>query len=234
MAEDKINLIKKSPIFNNLPEEALQSIAYEAEISLFKKREIIYLPASENNAIYLLASGKAKISRLSEDGREIIIEIINSGEIFGEAAIFSNTSRENMASALEKSLVLRFEAKTFKRFLAKFPQLLAHMLNFIAEKKRNLENKIEDLAFRNVPSRLARVLLQMADIDGQKLNGQIRIQTRLSQQEIGNLIGSTRETTSHFLNRLKKIGFIDFGKREINILDHEKLKELGERLISLN
>jgi CRP/FNR family cyclic AMP-dependent transcriptional regulator len=234
MAEDKINLIKKSPIFNNLPEEALQSIAYEAEISLFKKREIIYLPASENNTIYLLASGKAKISRLSEDGREIIIEIINSGEIFGEAAIFSNTSRENMATALEKSLVLRFEAKTFKRFLDKFPQLLAHLLNFIAEKKRNLENKIEDLAFRNVPSRLARVLLQMADIDGQKLNGQIRIQTRLSQQEIGNLIGSTRETTSHFLNRLKKIGFIDFGKREINILDHEKLKELGERLISLN
>jgi CRP/FNR family cyclic AMP-dependent transcriptional regulator len=234
MTEDKINLIKKSPIFNNLPEEALQSIAYEAEISLFKKREIIYLPASENNSIYLLASGKAKISRLSEDGREIIIEIINSGEIFGEAAILSNNSRENMASALEKSLVLRFEAKTFKRFLAKFPQLLAHLLNFIAEKKRNLENKIEDLAFRNVPSRLARVLLQMADIDGQKLNGQIRIQTRLSQQEIGNLIGSTRETTSHFLNRLKKIGFIDFGKREINILDHEKLKELGERLISLN
>jgi CRP/FNR family cyclic AMP-dependent transcriptional regulator len=234
MNEDKINLIKKSPIFNNLPEEALQSIAYEAEISLFKKREIIYLPASENNTLYLLASGKAKISRLSEDGREIIIEIINSGEIFGEAAIFSNNCRENMATALEKSLVLRFEAKSFKRFLDKFPQLSAHLLNFIAEKKRNLENKIEDLAFRNVPSRLARVLLQMADIDGQKLNGQIRIQTRLSQQEIGNLIGSTRETTSHFLNRLKKIGFINFGKREINILDREKLKELGERLISLN
>jgi len=231
---EKLFVLKNSSLFRTLPDEILRSISQEAIVTFHKKREIIYLPASERNHIYLLAKGKVKISRLSEDGREIIIEIINPGNVFGEMAIFSEDERNNMATALDKSIILRFEARSLKKLLNKFPEFALNMLNLIAAKKRNLENKIEDLAFRNVPSRLARVLLQMADIYGQKDNGHIRIPARLSQQEIGNLIGSTRETTSHFLNRLKKIGFIDFGKKEINILDHQKLKELGERLISLN
>lgn len=231
---EKLFVLKNSSLFRNLPEENLRYISREAVVAFHKKREIIYLPASDRNYIYLLAKGKVKISRLSEDGREIIIEIVNPGSIFGEMAIFSEGERNNMATTLEKSTVLRFEAKDIKKLLNNFPQFALSMLSLIADKKRCLENQIEDLAFRNVPSRLARVLLQMADIYGKKDNGHIRIPARLSQQEIGNLIGSTRETTSHFLNRFKKIGFIDFGKKEINILDHQKLKELGERLISLN
>jgi len=231
---EKISVIKKSPLFENLPEEILRYISKESLVSYYKKREIIYLPADEREYVYLLAKGKVKISRLSEDGREIIIEIVNPGEAFGEMAILSEDDRNNMATALEKSVILRFEVEDLRQLLYKSPQFALNVLKFLAEKKINLENKIEDLAFRNVPSRLAKVLLRMADIYGQKLNGHIRIPTHLSQQEIGNLIGSTRETTSHFLNRLKKIGFINFGKKEINIIDWEKLKELSESIISLN
>ena len=231
---EKLSILKNSYLFQSLPDEMLQSISREAIITFHKKREIIYLPSSDRNYVYLLAKGKIKISRLSEDGREIITEIANPGDIFGETALFSENETDNMATALEKSTVLRFEAKELKKLLAKFPQFALNMLRFAAEKKRDLENKIEDLALKNVASRLARVLLQMADIYGQKFNDYIRIPARLSQQEIGNLIGATRETTSHFLNLLRKVGFIDFGKKEINILDREKLRELSECLISLN
>jgi len=90
-----------------------------------------------------------------------------------------------------------------------------------------LESKLEDLAFRNVPARLAKFLLEEAASRGNGIGGTIVLPSHYSQQEIGSMIGSTRETTSHFLNNFRKSGLIDFNKRLISILNPEKLAELS-------
>jgi CRP/FNR family cyclic AMP-dependent transcriptional regulator len=229
-----IDILRRNPIFASLGKEDIEILLKKGAYRGFKKRDIIYFAGDASVEVFFLVEGKLKLSRIFEDGREIIIDIVNANELFGEEAVIASGNRENMATALEDVLLISFEAKVVRALAKRNAALAFSLFELVNERRMVLERKVEDLAFRNVPSRLARMLLKLAEDYGKNLGEGIVISTKLSQQEIGNLIGSTRETTSHFLNHFKKIGFIDFNKRVINILDKHKLEELKEQLVPLN
>jgi len=231
---EEVEDLKRFDIFAGLTDSELKSLEEAITQKRYEKRDIIYLPGDARAGIFLLHRGKVKISKLSEDGREITIEIYKAGDVFGEHALIEGGERQNMASALEPSYISQISNSQMQVLMKQIPTLSFNIAKLMGLRRMSIERKLEDLVFRNVPSRLAKLLLSLAHKYGVELGQSILINTKLSQQELGNMIGSTRETTSHFLNQFRKVGFIDFKKRAINILDKEKLKQLGDELISLN
>lgn len=229
-----IEALKQFGIFTGLTDSELESLSEAITLKRYKKRDIVYLPGDKREGIFLLHKGKVKVSRLSEDGRELTMEIYKEGDIFGEHALIEEGEHQSMASALELSYISQISKSQMQVLMKQIPTLSYNIAKLMGLRRMSLEKKVEDLVFRNVPSRLAKLLLNLAHKYGVELGRSILINTKLSQQELGNLIGSTRETTSHFLNQFRKVGFIDFDKRVINILDKEKLEQLGDQLISLN
>jgi len=231
---EEVDGLKQFDIFAGLTDAELESLAKAITQKKYEKREIIYLPGDPREGIFLLNRGKVKVSRLSEDGREITIEIYKDADVFGESALIQGGEHQSMASALELSSIWQISTSQMLSLMKQIPTLSFNIAKLMGLRRLTIERKLEDLVFRNVPSRLAKLLLNLAHKYGVELEQSILINAKLSQQELGNMIGSTRETTSHFLNQFRKVGFIDFKKRAINILDMEKLKQLGDELISLN
>ncbi len=219
--QHKINLLSE------LDSEELAEVLRFAVVHTYDRRDVLYLPGDERSHLYLLLEGMVKLVRLSEDGREIIIATAEAGELFGELAIITTIEHETMAEMMTPGRVATIGVESFRELISSMPKLSFLMARIIGARRRMLESKIEDLAFRNVPARLAKFLLEQAASTGMTAGGTIRLPTRFSQQEIGSMIGSTRETTSHFLNDFRKSGLIDFDKRLIDILNPSRLAELS-------
>lgn len=210
-----------------LSSEELQEIFKAAVIESYQRRDVLYLPGDPRTHVYLVLDGSVKLSRLSEDGREIIITIAAAGELFGELAVVQAGKHDTMAEMMSNGKVAEITVNDFVELLERMPRLSFLIARVIGMRRMLLENKLEDLAFRNVPARLAKFLLEEAASRGRRAGHVIQLPSCYSQQEIGSMIGSTRETTSHFLNNFRKSGLITFNKRIISILNPEKLAELS-------
>lgn len=225
---DKIWYLKRINIFEDAGDSCLQRIDKYAIHKYLKKKEPIYLPGDKSDKVYLLKEGRVKVSKLSEDGREMTLEILEPGEIFGESAIFNDDDRRTtMAEALDDAMVCIMYQNEFEEILKRQPDLAMKFTREIGSKSREMESKLEDMVFRNVPARLAHLLLKLEKKHGKKLPSGIKLDVTLTHLEIANLIGSTRETTTTTLNNLKDEGLINVKNRNIYITDKEGLRELA-------
>lgn len=205
--------------------EALDRIT---SMSSVKKKEPIYLPGDLSRQVYLLKSGRVKISRITEDGREVTLALLRPGEIFGELEVLEETPRDTMAEALDDVELCIIQREDFLKILRAKPDLSIRLTKLIGFRLRNIESRIEELVFRDVPARLARLLMEMAKEFG-KQEGEregVRIGARLTHQEIANLIGSTRETVSATLGEFKRQGLLHLDGHSIRITHREKLARL--------
>lgn len=214
-------------IFREISPEELQDLLSVSVIEDYNRRDVLFLPGDARSHVYLVLEGIVKLARLSEDGREIIVATIEAGELFGELALVHDGEHDTMAEMMSKGKIAVISAREFEELVRKMPKLSFILARIMGIRRMMLESKLEDLAFRNVPARLAKFLLEQAAgldaVPGQE----IRVPSQFSQQEIGSMIGSTRETTSHFLNDFRRSGLIDFNKRQINIINPEKLAAMS-------
>lgn len=225
---DKIWYLKKINIFKGLSEEEMHYIDHVSTMKHYAKKEPIFLPADPGDRVYLLKKGRVKIARLSEEGKELILAVLNTGEIFGEAAIFDTDARSNMAETLEDAYICEISKKDFEELLAKKPELALRLTKLVGLRRQQLEMKIEDLIFRNVQGRLVHLLLNLMRSYGVKKDTGILIDIKLTHAQIANLIGATRETTTLYLNQLKAQGLLDFEKRKILVLKPQLLAKALE------
>ncbi len=226
--KSKIWYLKYFDLFSELPDEDLKFLDQISYMMKFPKREYIYFPEDPANTIFLLKEGRVKISLLTEKGRELTLAILDPGEVFGELALVEEGNRQTLAEALEDTLICVIKREDFKKLLKKQPDLALKIIKLIGLRRRAIESKIEYLVFRDVPARLAHLLLSLAEEYGVKTSEGIKLRVRLTHQEIGNLIGATRETTTAALNRLKELRLIDFRLRHLIIVDKNKLQQLTE------
>ncbi len=217
----KINLLSE------LSSEDMHKLINASAINDYDRREVVYLPGDERTHVFLVLEGIVKLARLSEDGREIIITTAEAGEMFGELALVNPGPHDTMAEMMSDGKIAAIDVHTLEEIMIDVPRLSLIIARVMGYRRMLLESKLEDLAFRNVPARLAKFLLEEAANRGSGNGGAIVLPSQYSQQEIGSMIGSTRETTSHFLNNFRKSGLIDFNKRLISILNPEKLAELS-------
>ncbi len=191
----------------------------------YDKKDLIYLPGDVSDQVYLLKEGRVKISKLSEDGREITLVILEPGEIFGESALIGDKeTRSTVAEALENAYLCVISRRDFEEFINNKPELALSVTKLIGFRRRQIENMLEDLVFRGVHERLALLLLRLAERHGKEVDGKNLIDISLTHYDYANLIGSTRETTTACLNDFKREGLIEFQKRKVVIINEKGLK----------
>ena len=190
----------------------------------FKKKDMIFLPGDQGDNVYLLKAGVVKISKYSDNGKEIILGMVNPGEIFGEMALIEKGPRDHVAEALMDSYVCIIHRNNFNRYLQHNPEMSLRLTKIFGLKFKTLGQKVEDLVFRNVYQRLATLILHLHDAYGYQKNDKTYIYIKLTHYDIASLIGSTRETTTASLNDFKREGLIGFDGRKLVILDKEGLE----------
>jgi CRP-like cAMP-binding protein len=229
MQEDKRVLwyLKKVPLLGELAVEAMSSLADTVEMKEIRRRQVIYLPGDPGSAVFLVNGGRVKVSKVTRDGKELTLAYRGPGEIFGETCLIDGGPREEMAEAMENALVTEIQRPEFERLLQTQPMLGYRMTKVLAQRRREVESKIENLVFKDVNSKLAELLLRLASEYGVDDSRGTLVALKITHQEMANLIGSTRETVSLTLAQFKRKGLIQTEGRKVIIADREGLRALA-------
>lgn len=200
----------------------------EVKETKYKRGETIYLPGDPSDAVYFVKMGRVKLSHRDKGGKSVTLRVCEPGEPFGEMAAIGQEVRHLEATALDDVWVCWVGREKFTRFAEAHPQIALRIAKFIGLHRQELENRLEELLFLDVPTRLARTLLKLADKHGRELDDGIQIQIRITHRELAELIGTTRETTTAELNRLKREGIVTRKLGKLLITSPKRLQLLSE------
>ena len=189
-----------------------------------KKHESIYLNGGDCEEMYILKEGTVKIGKMSCDGKEMIKSIIHSGTIFGESGVMGIKSYDNSAKAMEHNVrYYMISISDFKSFLEADSELCWKVISGIGKKLRYAEQRLESLVFKDARERIIDFLIDNANNIGQKIGYETLIRHSLTQQDIANFTGTSRQTVTSVLNDLKKTNQIYFKRKSILIRDMASL-----------
>lgn len=227
MERTKLWYLKKFNFFETMSEGDMEKVSQMVTDSYVKKKQPIFLPGDPSENLYLLKEGRVKITRIDESGKEFTLTLLEPGEIFGELGLFDDAPRETTAVAMEDSVICMMKRQDFENYAANKPELTFKLSKIMGLRLRQIENRIQEMLFRDVPSRLARLILRLIDRHPRETKRGIRLDIKLSQQELANLIGATREMTSSVLNSFKKEGWIAIESKFIYLLNRKALEKIA-------
>ena len=216
------------PMLAALSDETQGKLERTAEQRQYRRRQVIHFPDQSADSVYLLCDGRVKLSRVSDQGREVTLYLIENNGIFGEAGLIGqNQTYDMMSETLQDSHVVVFKRAELANALSGSPAATHQLLTLINERRGAAESAIADLIFLEVPKRLAKLLIRLNDSHGSKSgrNGNL-IKAKFTHQELANMIGSTRETTTLILNEFKRQGVLDFAGRRIVVKETGQLEEI--------
>jgi len=221
------SLLKKIPFLSALTAPHLRDVyrlAREVELSagqpLFAKRE-------DADAMFIVLGGRIKIFTHAAGRKRKTFAYLKRGEFFGEMSLVEGTTRTASAQAVEPSRLLLIRKRDFQRLLAHDPKLALYLLRTVCERLRRANEEIEGLLFRNILGRVARVMLDLAKRSGEPLNGcGLVFKERYTQQELADLVGTTREPLTRALSSLRRAGLVGTHEGRYCVPDPSKLSGL--------
>jgi len=218
---DKLEYLSAMKIFQDLGQEELQAIERATTMMNCPAGRVFYIPGETGEALFLLKKGRVQLYCLSPDGRKLTVKILEPMTFFGEMAILGQGMYNTFAEALDDCLICVMSRQDVIRLLLGKPQVAARICEELARRAMEAEQRLEELAFKNVEARLAGLLVRLAG-DGDEVMG-------YSHQELAELLGIYRETVTHVLSQLKARGWIDIQRKRIRLLDRARLIELSNR-----
>lgn len=225
-SSEKLWFLKNILLFSSMSPREMQEMERITTMQTVKKQQPLYLPGDPSNSVYLLKSGRVKVAKADASGREVTFDIIEAGEIFGELEVLGAYPRETYAEALDDALICVISTKDFHQYLLMHTKVAINIIKLVGLRLRRIQSRVEDLIFKDVPTRLAQLLLQLAASDGTVSSEGIRLKVKLTHQEIANLIGSTRETVSSCFGQFRNAGLIHVEGRTITITNPGELSKL--------
>lgn len=221
MDNDFSAVIKQCQLFYGVTEADLSLLTSILRIRKFDKGEVLFEDGAAAEGFYIVASGKVKIYKLSPDGRERILHVVQVGHSFAEAAIFDDGRYPAFAETLQNSTLLFFPKRDFLDLLHHHSQLAINMIAGLSNFLRQFTVQIEDLTFRDVPARLARYLLNFYD------EKRVLVTLPVSKSQLASNLGTTSETLSRTFRKLSDDEIISVHGKNINILDSNRLLALA-------
>jgi CRP-like cAMP-binding protein len=218
----KIELLRSVSLFWDLKEEELGYIADRMIARHYENGNYIFLEDSEGEQCFFVVEGSVKVTRLSKDGREVILAMLNAGDFFGEMSLLDGQSRSANVIALEKTEVLTLDRNDFLVVLHDYPQISIQLMKEMAGRLRKSDRQIASLSLSDAEKRIALCIIRFADEQGIIKNGRVSIPKIPIQQDIANMAGTSRETVSRALSLLEKEELVERKGRELMILDYKK------------
>ncbi len=221
---DDQELLRTVPIFSELTDSDITSLAGLSSRRRFSKDTVVFFENEEGDFFFMILEGRIKVTILGDDGREVILSMLGPGDFFGEMALLDNEPRSATAIAVEESELLQLHRTDFQTVLTDNRSIQAALIKILTARLRRANHQISTLALLDVYGRVARVIVDMAREEGRRLrDGRIAFR-RATHQEIANRIGTTRETVTRMLKDLERQGLIHIEGKEIVVEpDFEKV-----------
>jgi CRP/FNR family transcriptional regulator len=217
--------LKQISIFSQLKEDFLLKIDSISIMRNYTKGRIIFMEGEPGEAFYYIKSGLVKISKISSDGREHILHILNEGHVFAEVTLFNNTSYPATAEVLEEAQIGMIKNSDLQKLIVENPEISLELIKYLNHRLIEAQNKVRNLALYDTFGRTAQALVKLAEDHGKKTAAGVELDLGISRQELANIVGTTRETVIRVLAAFKKEKSIELDKSNIIIKDIDKVKQ---------
>jgi CRP-like cAMP-binding protein len=219
--------IKRIPIFEGLSDKDLDELRLCLVKGPYARKGEIFSEGDTPDWFYIVASGKVKVTKISVDGREIIMEVISPYDFFGGFAVLKGFPYPANAVAMEDSEIIKLSRNDLLMFIERFPSLMYSITSSLGDRTKDLHETLKNIALERVEPRIAALLVKLADKSGEKTSlGETVINMRITKQDIAEMVGTTVETTIRVMSRFRKSGLIGDKDGKILIKDVDALKAL--------
>ncbi len=225
-------LLASVPIFSGLGERELDLLLAVTTTRRLKAKDVLFRKGDAGNQLYAVLSGRLKILAAGADGKEVMFRINGPGEVIGEIALMDSNPRSATVVAIEACELLTLHRRDLIPFLEKHPKVTIELAGILAARLRTLSEHTEDALFLTLPSRLAKMLLQLSATYGQQTSDGILIDIRLPQQDLADLVGTTRESVNKQLRSWEEEGLVKLERTRITIIEQSGL-EASARFLTL-
>ena len=222
-----IEQLREIPVLNELSDDTLEKIANNITIKDYRADEMVFCEGELSQYVYLVISGRIKITKVSNTGREKILHIIREKGMFGEQALFEEGVNPASAKTIEKSVLFQIRLSALKQLLEDDQQVAMMLLVVMNLKLRQAYRQIINLSFKDTYGRLASRLFKLARDHGIEHEGGLLIKAKLTQQELADYVGTSRETISRILSDLTQKEILYMERNGIYIKDYQALKEIA-------
>ncbi|MGC2203441.1 MAG: Crp/Fnr family transcriptional regulator [Stellaceae bacterium] len=231
--EEKRQIFQRHLLFGKLSPSEIDCLISYSRVERYPASREIFAKGSPGPSLMAVLRGSVKISSLSEGGKEIVLSIINAGEIFGEIAVLDGEERSADATAMTDCELLVVNRRDFLPVLENRSDLCMILLRILCRRLRQTSEQVEDVMFRHLESRVAKALLQLVESAGLHGVGTPSVELHVSQRELGNMAGGSRESVNKIFQNWHRQGLIDLAKGSIvirNLDAIERIARLGPSL----
>ena len=218
------DVLRQAPLFSGLDDDAAASLGSSMTSVTIRRGEILFNEGDEGNQLYVVTEGKVKLGRTSPDGRENLLAILGPSQMFGELSLFDPGPRSATATAVTDVTLRSLSHDALLPLLTEHPDVSRALLHQLAARLRRTNEVVGDLVFSDVPGRVAKALLDLASRFGRKADDGIHVNHDLTQEELAQLVGASRETVNKALADFSARRWLRLEPRSVVIMDLERLK----------
>lgn len=216
-------VLATAPLFAGLDEATAELLGSAMTTRSVDRGHIVFREGDTGDRLFIVLDGKIKISRSAPDGRENLLAVLGPGEMFGELSLFDPGPRTATASAITDSALASLDHDDLRPLLLAQPTVAVQLLAALAQRLRRTNEAMADLVFSDVPGRVAKALLDLAERFGDAEPEGVRVRHDLTQEELAQLVGASRETVNKALSEFANRGWIRLEGRSVLLLDQERL-----------
>ena len=220
--EDKTGYLSDVDLFRDLSDRDRSELERMTTITNVPRGRVFYQPEDVSEVLFLIKHGQVQLYRISPEGKKLVIATLGAGTLFGEMALLGQQMHNAFAEAIDDCVILVMSRTDLERLILNKPILGLRMLEITDRRLNDAESRLEDMAFKGIPARLASLLFRLA---AERNSTEI---TGLTHQDLAETIGTYRETATQVLNDMKMAGIIEIGRKRITILDRTRLLELAQ------
>jgi len=218
------DVLRETPLFSSLDEEAAESLRASMTDTELERGEVLFNEGDSGDRLYVVLDGKIKLGRTSGDGRENLLAVLGPGQMFGELSLFDPGPRSATATAVTDSRLASLGHAELQPWLVNRPDVARGLLFQLAHRLRRTNEVVADLVFSDVPGRVAKALLDLSTRFGRQAEDGIHVHHDLTQEELAQLVGASRETVNKALADFASRGWLRLEPRSVVLVEPDRLR----------
>ena len=219
---NKMRYLTELAVFQDLTPREMEDLNRITTMSTVAKGRVFYRPEEPGEVLFILKEGRVQLYRISPEGKKLVITTLGPHTLFGEMVLLGTKMHNTFAEAVDDCLICVMSRTDLERLILNKPQVALRILDITGKRLRDAEERLENMAFKGIPARLASLLLRLSS------EQESDIVQGLTHQDLAESVGTYRETATQVLNDLKSQGLIEIGRKRITILDRNGLEDVAE------
>ena len=219
------DVLREAPLFEALSEEDARALRSDVIDVYLDRGERLFAEGDTGDKLYIILTGKIKLTKAAPDGRENLLSVHGPGEMFGELSLFDPIPRTSSATAVTNARLAAIAHDDLRAWLSSRPEVAMHLLQALAQRLRRINEVKADLVFTDVPGRVAKALLDLSDRFGVLTPDGVQVNHDLTQEELAQLVGASRETVNKALADFAARGWIQLAAKSVLVTDTDRLRK---------